>query len=126
MHYMENTLLSGSPRSQAVNLQLQGLLLPGTFGFSRCRLQIPVGQRGGQWLIPSDGPIFNRSKLKKLRTELWDCHHLNHLDLGAPDLHYFLLGDNAFALMPWLVKPYSRRQLTKEERIDLLNCKFNK
>ena len=25
--------------------------LPGTFGFSRCRLQVPVGQRGVQWLI---------------------------------------------------------------------------
>ena len=35
----------------------------------------------------------------------------------GPDLHYFLLGDDAFGLMPWLVKPYSRRQLTREERI---------
>ena len=30
---------------------------------------------------------------------------------------YFLLGDDAFDLMPWMVKPYSRRQLTMEERI---------
>ena len=36
---------------------------------------------------------------------------------GAPDLHYFLLGDDVFALMPWLAKPYSRRQITKEEII---------
>ena len=36
---------------------------------------------------------------------------------GGPDLHHFLLGDDAFALMPWMVKPYSRRQLTREERI---------
>ena len=36
---------------------------------------------------------------------------------GGPDLYYFLLGDNAFALMPWFVKTYSRRQLTREERI---------
>ena len=36
---------------------------------------------------------------------------------GEPDLHNFLLGDDAFALMPWLVKPYSRRQFTREERI---------
>ena len=39
------------------------------------------------------------------------------LGQGGPDLHYFLLGDNAFSLMPWTVKPYSRRQLTREERI---------
>ena len=36
---------------------------------------------------------------------------------GGPDLHYALLGDDNFALMPWMVKPYSRRQLTREERI---------
>ena len=33
------------------------------------------------------------------------------------DLHYFLLGDKVFALMPWMAKPYSRRQLTREEKI---------
>ena len=36
---------------------------------------------------------------------------------GGSDLHYFLLDDDAFALMPWIVKPYSRRKLTREERI---------
>ena len=36
---------------------------------------------------------------------------------GGPELHYFLLGNNALALMPWMVKPYNRRQLTREERI---------
>ena len=30
----------------------------------------------------SDAQIFNHSKLKR-RTEGWDYHHLNHLDLGA-------------------------------------------
>ena len=42
---------------------------------------------------------------------------LELLGPGGPNLHYFLLGDNAFALMPWMVKPYNRRQLTREERI---------
>ena len=36
---------------------------------------------------------------------------------GGADLHYFLLSDVAFELMPWIVKPYSRRQLTGEETI---------
>ena len=31
-------------------------------------------------------------------------------------MHYFLLGDNVFALMPWLVKPYRGRQFRREKR----------
>ena len=27
------------------------------------------------------------------------------LEKGEPYLHYFLLGDDTFALMPWIVKP---------------------
>ena len=42
---------------------------------------------------------------------------MNHLDLGGPNLHDFLLGDDAFALMPWLAKPCSRCQLTREETV---------
>ena len=33
------------------------------------------------------------------------------------NLHYFFLNYDNFAWMPWMVKPYSRRQLTREERI---------
>ena len=43
-------------------------------------------------------------------------YHLN-LGEGGPDLHCFLLDNTAFSVMPWLVKPFSRRQLTREERI---------
>ena len=43
---------------------------------------------------------------------------------GGPDLHYFLLGDDAFTLMPWMVKPYNRRQLAREERI--ANCSISR
>ena len=62
--------------------------------------------------------IFNCSKLKR-RTEngTLGLPPPEPLGPGGSDLHYFLLGDDAFALMPWLVKPYSRRQLTREERI---------
>ena len=36
---------------------------------------------------------------------------------GWPDLHCFYLGDEAFTLTPWMVKPYRRRQFTREKRI---------
>ena len=66
----------------------------------------------------SDAQIFNRGKL---REEIGDGSLVlpapEPLGEGGPDLHYFLLDDNAFTLMPWMVKPYSRGQLTKEERI---------
>ena len=39
------------------------------------------------------------------------------LEEGGPDLHFFLLDDSLFAFIPWKVKLYSRRQLTREVRI---------
>ena len=77
-------------------------------------LWVNVGASGAS----SDAQIFNRSKLKR-RIENGTLRLPPHepLGLGGPDLHYFPLGDDAFALMPWLVKPYNRHQLTREERI---------
>ena len=72
----------------------------------------------------SDSQIFNRSKLKRrIENGTLGLPPPEPLGPGEPDLHYFLLGDDAFALMPWLVKPYSRCQLTREERIDTYRFK---
>ena len=38
---------------------------------------------------------------EELKTDGWGLPPPEPL---GPDLHYFLLGDDAFALMPWLVK----------------------
>ena len=66
----------------------------------------------------SDAQIFHRSKLKRrIENGTLGLTLPEPLGPGGPDLHYFLLWDDAFALMPWLVKPYIRRQLTREERI---------
>ena len=66
----------------------------------------------------SDAQIFNRSKLKRrIENGTLGLPPPEPLGPGGPDLHYFLLGDDAFALMLWLVQSYSRRQLTREERM---------
>ena len=66
----------------------------------------------------TDAQIFNRSKLKRrIENGTLGLPSPEPLGPGGQDLHYFLLGDDAFAQMPWLVKPAIRRQLTREERI---------
>ena len=66
----------------------------------------------------SDAQIFNRSKLKRrIENRTLGLPPPEPLGPGWPDLHYFLQRDDAFALMSWLDKPYSRRQLPRQEKI---------
>ena len=66
----------------------------------------------------SDAQIFNRSDLReKIEDGSFGLPAPEPLGEGRPDLHYFVLVDDAFALMLWIMKPYSRRQLTREERV---------
>ena len=76
-------------------------------------LWVNVGASGSSF----DAQIFNSSKRsRKIQNGTLGLPPPEPMGPGGPDLHYFLLGDNVFDLMPWLVKPYSRRQLTREER----------
>ena len=76
-------------------------------------LWVNVGASGSS----SDVQIFNCSKVKgRNGNRTLVLLPTEPLAPGEPDPHYFLLGDNDFALMPWLVKPYSRRQLTRKGR----------
>ena len=66
---------------------------------------VNVGANGSS----CDAQIFNHIKFKRrIENGTLGLPPPEPLDLGGPDLHYFLLGDDAFALMPWLVKSYSR------------------
>ena len=59
-------------------------------------LWVNVGASGSS----SDAQIFNRSKLKRIENGTLGLPPPEPLGPGGPDLHYFLLGDDAFALMP--------------------------
>ena len=66
----------------------------------------------------SDAQIFNYSKLKRrIENGTLGLPPPEPLGPRGPDLHYLLLWDNAFALIPWLVMPYTGQQLTRKERI---------
>ena len=66
----------------------------------------------------SDAQIFNAGQLKRRiddgRIRFPDPAPIIQ---GGRDVPYFILADDAFALKTWLMKPYSRRMLTREERI---------
>uniref|UniRef100_UPI00358F14B8 uncharacterized protein n=1 Tax=Myxine glutinosa TaxID=7769 RepID=UPI00358F14B8 len=71
----------------------------------------------GSYGSSSDGQIFNNSELLPMLEEgtlgLPPPSPLPHDDRDTP---YFLIGDDAFPLRPWMMKPYSRRHLDHDER----------
>ncbi len=77
-------------------------------------LCLDVGQNGSS----SDAQIFNKCELKE---------GIEDGTIGFPpeyplpkdnrQMPYFILGDNAFALKTWLMKPFSQRNMTDKQRI---------
>ncbi len=80
---------------------------------------VEVGANGAS----SDAQIFNASELKR---------HIEAENLGIPlpeplegddqDMPYFLIGDDAFALREYMMKPYPRTNLDHDKRIFNYRC----
>ena len=67
----------------------------------------------------SDAHIFNASALKDAleKNDLLGFPQPDPLPGDTEDIPYFLVGDDAFALRTFMMKPYGKREMTREERI---------
>ena len=66
----------------------------------------------------SDAQIFNTCHLKrKIDDGSIGFPDPAPITQGGRDVPYFILADDAFALKTWLMKPYGRRMLTRQDKI---------
>jgi hypothetical protein len=88
------------------------LVLLGLVGADYNFLYVDIGAAGAG----SDGGVFNKCSLRK---------RIDEGTIGFPNpkplpgdtepLPHFIVGDDAFPLRDWLMKPFPKRQMTKEE-----------
>ena len=66
----------------------------------------------------SDAQIFKQSDLRhKIEEGSIGFPESKPLGTGGPKVNFFILGDNAFPLKLWLIKPYSRHGMDLKERV---------
>ncbi len=77
-------------------------------------IYVDIGRNGAA----SDTQVWDRSSFK-LHVEAGDANWPAPDSLPNDDgpTPYFLVGDDAFPLKTWMMKPYARRNLSKEERV---------
>jgi len=64
----------------------------------------------------SDAQIFNTCELKEMvESDLLGIPPAQPFPGGDTDVPFFFIADDAFALKPWLMKPYSKRDMSPEE-----------
>ena len=92
--------------------------------FSIVMLALVDGQYKFRWVDAgtagscSDVQIFNACQLqRRIEDGRIGFPDPAPITLGGRDVPYFILADDAFALKTWLMKPYGRRMLTREERV---------
>ena len=77
-------------------------------------LWVDVGANGST----SDCAVFNQSDLKAaLQSDTLGLPPPKALPGDDTDISHFVIGDDAFPLRKWMMKPFASRNLTDEERI---------
>ena len=77
-------------------------------------ITIDVGAYGKQ----SDCVIFHHSSLNQLlSSNNFNMPHAKKLPLSDVELPFVILGDEAYPLLSYLMRPYPRRQLTESQRL---------
>lgn len=75
---------------------------------------VDVGANGSA----SDAAVFDASELKEtVEDGTIGFPEPDPLPNDDTDMPYFIIGDDAFPLRTWLMKPFARRNLTNDERI---------
>ena len=75
---------------------------------------VKVGAAGSN----SDAQIFKHSDLRpKIEDGSIGFPKSESVRTGGPKMNFFILGDDAFPLKLWLMKPYSRRGMDLKERV---------
>jgi len=77
-------------------------------------IAIDIGAHGNQ----SDGGIFRHSSLYQLlSSNNFNMPYARTLSLSDLELTFVILGDEAYPLLSYLMRPYPRRQLTESRRL---------
>jgi hypothetical protein len=77
-------------------------------------LWVEVGTPGST----SDAAVFNDTEFKEaIETGDINFPDAEPLPSDDEDMPYFIVGDDAFALKSWMMKPFSRRNMARDERI---------
>ena len=69
----------------------------------------------------SDAQIFKHTDLKnKIEDSSIGFTDSESLGIGGPKVNFFILGDVAFPLKLWLMRPYSRHGMDLKERVEAI------